>query len=110
MRRIISRGLLRSREGEGPSSRSAPVRDLAFKNRFTLKNENPLIAAEGYVVRQRSTVLREDQKRIPKQVRDDNERDLQKVMMGTTAFADSENAITRHLNSFQHHVLRTALR
>ena len=63
------------------------------KNRSALKNEDPLIAAEGYVVRQRSTVLREDQTRIPKQVRDDNERDLQKVMMGTTAFADSENAI-----------------
>ena len=26
------------------SSRNGPVRDLAFKNRFTLKNENPLIA------------------------------------------------------------------
>jgi len=69
---------------------------LGLERRCTLKSEDPLIAAEGYVVRQRSTVLREDQKRIPKQVRDDNERDFQKVMMGMTAFADSENAIICH--------------
>jgi len=82
MRRIISRVLLRSREGEGPSSRSAAVRELASKNRYTLKNENPLTAAEGYVVRERSTVLREDQKRIPKQVRDDKVWDLLKALPG----------------------------
>jgi len=59
---------------------------LGLERRCTLKSEDPLIAAEGYVVRQRSTVLREDQKRIPKQVRDDNERDFQKVMAGMIAF------------------------
>ena len=47
------------------SSRSAPVRDLALRNRCTLKIKDPLIAAEGYVVRQRSTVLREDQDQDP---------------------------------------------
>jgi len=35
------------------------------KNRSALKNMNPLNAAEGYVVRQRSTVLREDQDQDP---------------------------------------------
>jgi len=34
--------------------------------------------------------------KIPKQVRDDNERDLQKVMMGMTAFANSESVVIRH--------------
>jgi hypothetical protein len=75
------------------SSASELVSASRSKSSCTLKNEDPLIAAEGYVVRQRSTVLREDQKRIPKQVRDDNRRDFQKVMMDTIAFADSENAI-----------------
>ena len=41
---------------------------------------------------------------IPKQVRDDNRGDFQKVMMCMTAFADSENAIIR-LNLVQHLVL-----
>jgi len=55
---------------------------LRTKTGSALKNEDPLIAAEGYDVRQRSTVLREDQTRIPKQVRDDNEREFLKLPPG----------------------------
>ena len=55
---------------------------LGTRTRWTLKSEDPLIAAEGYVVRQRSTVLREDQTRIPKQVRDDSVWHLLKALAG----------------------------
>ena len=34
--------------------------------------------------------------KIPKQVRDDMERDFQKVMTGLTAFADSQSVIICH--------------
>ena len=57
---------------------------IAVKNRPSL-----LVPNHGVVVHR-------IEDRIPKQVRDDNERDFQKVIMGMTAFADSENAIICH--------------
>gem|GEM_PF-5166495 len=63
---------------------------IAVKNRPSL-----LVPNHGVVVHR-------IEDRIPKQVRDDNVRDFQKVMMVMTAFADSESVIIRHLNSFQH--------
>jgi len=42
------------------SSRDEFARDLALKNRCTLKSKDPLIADENNVLRQRSAVLREE--------------------------------------------------
>jgi hypothetical protein len=43
-----------------PSTCNAFARDLALKIRYTLKNKDPLNADEDNVVRQRSTVYREE--------------------------------------------------
>ena len=66
------------------------------KNRWTLKNQNPLNAVKTTLSVNGPPPSAKKKTKIPKQVRDDNRGDFQKVIMCMTALADSENAIIRH--------------